>query len=89
VRIFMHQLETKRRDFATFFTNHFASSMHRYWAAAFPTDYNEFKYTAEWIDTYRGGIAWTMNKADHLFGRLVRLALVIIRRVVSGRHKWK
>src|SRR5262249_1391748 len=72
--IFMHQLETMRPDFSTFFTNHVASSMHRYWAAAFPTDYKEFEYTGEWVDTYHGEIAWTMEKADELFGRLVRFA---------------
>ena len=72
--IFMHQLETTRPDFSTFFTNHVASSMHRYWAATFPTDYEEFEYTDEWIDTYRGEIAWTMEKADELFGRLVAFA---------------
>jgi hypothetical protein len=72
--IFMHQLETTRPDFSTFFTNHVASSMHRYWAATFPTDYEEFDYTDEWVDTYRGEIAWTMEKADELFGRLVRFA---------------
>jgi len=72
--IFMHQLETTRPDFSTFFTNHVASSMHRYWAAAFPTDYKEFEYTGEWVDTYHGEIAWTMEKADELFGRLVRFA---------------
>src|SRR5262249_57588519 len=72
--IFMHQLEITRPDFSTFFTNHVASSMHRYWAAAFPTDYKEFEYTDEWVDTYRGEIAWTMEKADELFGRLVRFA---------------
>jgi hypothetical protein len=72
--IFMRQLETTRPDFSTFFTNHVASSMHRYWAATFPTDYEEFDYTDEWVDTYRGEIAWTMEKADELFGRLVRFA---------------
>lgn len=36
--IFMKQLESTRPGFATFFTNHVASSMHRYWAAAFPGD---------------------------------------------------
>jgi hypothetical protein len=32
--IFMHQLEATRPDFSTFFTNHVASSMHRYWCAS-------------------------------------------------------
>jgi hypothetical protein len=72
--VFMHQLETTRPDFSTFFTNHVASSMHRYWAAAFPADYKEFEYTDEWVDTYRAEIAWTMEKADEMFSRLVRFA---------------
>jgi hypothetical protein len=41
--IFYKQLETHKPDFSTFFTNHVASSQHRYWAAAFPEDYESLK----------------------------------------------
>ena len=37
--VFMTQLKRTTPDFSTFFTNHVASAMHRYWAAAYPADY--------------------------------------------------
>jgi hypothetical protein len=70
--IFYKQLVTKKPDFATFFTNHVASSQHRYWAAAFPEDYDDLKLGREWIETYNGEIVFTMKKADEMIGRLVK-----------------
>ena len=70
--IFYKQLVTKKPDFATFFTNHVASSQHRYWAAAFPEDYESLKLGREWIETYNGEIVYTMKKADEMIGRLVK-----------------
>lgn len=70
--IFYKQLESKKPDFVTFFTNHVASSQHRYWAAAFPDDYESLKLGREWIETYNGEIVYTMNKADEMIGRLVK-----------------
>ncbi len=70
--IFMKQLQRTRPAFATFFTNHVASSMHRYWAAAFPGDYDEFHVTDEWVRTYRNEIDFTMCAFDRFLGRLMR-----------------
>lgn len=70
--VFYKQLVNKRPDFATFFTNHVASSMHRYWAAAFPEDYENLKLGREWIETYNREIVYTMKKADEMIGRLTR-----------------
>jgi len=70
--VFMKYLEQTKPDFATFFTNHVASSMHRYWAAAFPEDYDHVDFSHDWIDTYRYEIDFTMKKFDALFGRLMR-----------------
>jgi hypothetical protein len=70
--IFFKQLVTTRPDFATFFTNHVASSQHRYWAASFPEDYENMKLGREWIETYNGEIVFTMKKADEMIGRLVK-----------------
>jgi hypothetical protein len=70
--IFYKQLVTKKPDFATFFTNHVASSQHRYWAAAFPEDYESLKLGREWIETYNGEIVYTMKKADEMIGRLLK-----------------
>ncbi len=69
--VFMKQLETTTPSFSTFFTNHVASSMHRFWAAAFPQDYSEFGYDRRWVDTYRNEIDFTMSKFDEFFARLV------------------
>jgi hypothetical protein len=48
-----------------------ASSMHRFWAAAFPQDYAEFGYDRRWVETYRNEIDFTMSKFDEFFSRLV------------------
>jgi hypothetical protein len=70
--IFYKQLEKQKPDFATYFTNHVASSQHRYWAAAFPEDYENLKLGREWVETYNGEIIYTMKKADEMIGRLVK-----------------
>lgn len=67
----MKQVNQSRPAFATFFTNHVASSMHRYWAAAFPNDYETFGYDSEWVRTFAGEIEFTMSKADECLARLV------------------
>ena len=69
--IFVKQLRTTEPDFATFFTNHVASSLHRFWAAAFPKDYKEFKYDREWVSEYRDEIDFTMGKFNLFFTELV------------------
>lgn len=70
--IFMKQLNATRPAFSTFFTNHVASSMHRYWAARYPDDYAQFNYENDWVDTYRDEITWTMAKFDAMLARLER-----------------
>jgi hypothetical protein len=70
--IFYKQLERQKPDFATYFTNHVASSQHRYWAAAFPEDYENLKLGREWVETYNGEIIYTMRKADEMIGRLIK-----------------
>jgi hypothetical protein len=69
--IFMKQLSRNKPHFCTFFTNHVASSMHRYWAAAFPEDYSSFTHSPDWIDTYQNEIMFTMSKFDEMLKRLV------------------
>ncbi len=69
--IFMNQMEKTKPAFATFFTNHVASSMHRYWAAAFPEDYDDFQVDQTWVKTYCSEIDFAMQKADEFFRRLV------------------
>ena len=69
--IFMKQLSKTKPAFSTFFTNHVASSMHRYWAAKFPNDYGQFGYSNEWQTTYHHEIDWTMGKFDQMLNRLL------------------
>ena len=66
----MKHLNKTRPSFATFFTNHVASSMHRYWAAMFPGDYETFEFTQDWVNTYQNEIDFTMGKFDRIFGKL-------------------
>lgn len=70
--IFMKQLETTKPAFATFFSNHVASSMHRYWAACFPDDYDVFEFTDEWVATYGNEIWFTMSKFDDMLRAIIR-----------------
>jgi hypothetical protein len=68
--VFMKQLEQRRPDFTTFFTNHVASTMHRYWAAVFPGDYPDFACAPDWVATYRDEIDFTMGKFSQFLSRL-------------------
>ena len=70
--VFMKQLETTLPDFCTFFTNHVASSMHRFWAAAFPQDYSQFGLSENWVQRYSGELDFTMRHFDRMFARLVQ-----------------
>jgi hypothetical protein len=70
--IFLKQLKTAKPDFSTFFTNHVASSMHRYWVATFPEDYPSVDIEKEWMDTYKNEIFWTMSIFDQFFKELVQ-----------------
>lgn len=68
--VFMKLLKTEKPDFTTFFTNHVASSQHRYWAALFPDEYENLAYDDEWISTYNNEILFTMDKTDQMLKQL-------------------
>lgn len=68
--VFYKLLRDKRPDFVTFFTNHVASSMHRYWAALFPADYSTQKFDADWLETYGNEVIFAMDKADKMLASL-------------------
>ena len=69
--LFEKQLTTSRPAFSSFFTNHVASAMHRYWAAGHPGDYEQVALDQEWMDKYRDEVPWAMARADEMIGRLV------------------
>ena len=70
--LFFKQLTESRPDFATCFTNHVASAMHRYWAAAFPADYENFEFSSTWVKRYQYEIDFALNQFSHFLGRLIR-----------------
>jgi len=72
--VYYAQLRRTRPEFSTFFSNHVASAMHRYWAATYPDDYDEHGLDAEWIDRYRDEIPWAMRQAERMLERLLRFA---------------
>jgi hypothetical protein len=72
--IFMQQLRKSKPAFSTFFTNHVASSMHRYWAATFPHDYDDMPYSPAWISTYGQEIDFAMGVAAEQLLRVFRFA---------------
>ena len=69
--VFWNQLVRTRPRFATFFSNHVASAMHRYWAATYPQEYEQFEFDSEWVSRYRDEIGFSMRVADQWIGRLV------------------
>jgi len=64
------QIKNSKPDFSTVFANHVAASMHRYWAAKFPNDYEQNRMPAQWRETYSGEIDAAMDEADYMLGRL-------------------
>lgn len=69
--VFMKLLKDEKPDFATFLSNHLASTMHRYWAAAFPEHYDAYELSDEWQATYRHEITFAMQVFDDFLERLV------------------
>ena len=72
--VFMTQLKRTTPDFSTFFTNHVASAMHRYWAATYPADYLDLDLDSDWLETYRDEIPWAMRATERMLARLVAFA---------------
>ena len=72
--VFMRHLEKTRPAFSTFFTNHVASTLHRFWAARFPNDYDQFECDSRWVETYRHEVRWVMDRADDMLARLQSFA---------------
>ena len=82
---FLKELRRTTPEFATFFTNHVASSLHRYWPGLFPGDYKESKWDQAWMKTWSGEIPFAMREADAALAELKafvdrdsRYALVVV-----------
>jgi hypothetical protein len=73
--LFEKLLRQKRPDFCNFFTNHVASSMHRYWAARFPEDFAVHGFEAAWLERFAGEIDFSMGLTNEFARRLLRFVL--------------
>jgi hypothetical protein len=72
--LFLAQLQSKKPDAAFFFTNHVASSMHRYWPATFTGDYSTTKWSEEWVQRFAGELDYVMGEADQMLADLLAFA---------------
>ena len=69
--MFHDALKHSRPDFSTFFTNHVAGMMHRYWKYTFPEDFSyEIKTTEDKF--HAESIGFAMDIADAQIGALMR-----------------
>jgi hypothetical protein len=70
--IFARQLRRSRPRFSTFFTNHVASAMHRYWAAHRPDDYEQLGLGQDWVETFHDEVMWATGQAADMVERVAR-----------------
>jgi hypothetical protein len=68
---FQDALETTRPVFSTFFTNHVAGMMHRYWKHAFPEDFDAGNRATDGDPVKTSNILFAMDEADDLLARLM------------------
>lgn len=59
---YLRAMKKHKPDISFFFTNHVASSMHRYWPSLFPDDYQKLEFDQLWIDTWSEEIPHTMRE---------------------------
>jgi len=69
--VFFKLLKTHKPEFTSFFTNHLASTMHRYWAATFSEDFEVMEFSAEWQRQYAGEIAFAGKALAQFLGRIM------------------
>ena len=72
--LFLAQLRKSRPDAAFYFTNHVASSLHRYWPATFTADYEITVWPETWVKRFSDEIDYTMGEADEMLARLMEFA---------------
>ncbi len=61
--IFVSLVKKESPDLSVLFTNHVASSMHRFWEATFPEDYVNQVSSDSWIKKYKDEIPFSMKTA--------------------------
>jgi hypothetical protein len=71
--VFTRLLRRDMPDFATLYSNHVAAAMHRYWAAAFPGDYNPNLTSPAWQRLYESEVFEAVRISSKIIGKLRRL----------------
>ncbi|MFY0599367.1 MAG: hypothetical protein JXR03_06825 [Cyclobacteriaceae bacterium] len=69
--LYLKLLKKHKPSFTTFFTNHIASAMHRYWAANFPRDYKDLNLPSEWINRYKDEIPFCLDELNQMVESLL------------------
>ncbi len=69
--LFRKALKQEQPDLSLFFSNHVAAAMHRYWAAAYPNDFDGADVDADWVDAYGGEIDHAMDSIDAILDDLL------------------
>jgi hypothetical protein len=67
---FLNLMKSSNPNFATFYTNSVAASMHRYWAAAFPDDIHAANMPDEWRRDYAQELYEAMTVMDRLLRKV-------------------
>lgn len=69
--LFFKALKETKPDISFFFTNHVASSMHRYWPTIFPNDYEEGKFDQDWISRWKNEIPYAIKICNMQLKKLI------------------
>lgn len=72
--VFVHLAKRQDPDLCTYFTNHVAAMMHRYWYAMFPQDWDREVYPDSWRIKYENEITAAVAQLDRTVGRLMKWA---------------
>ena len=71
---YMSLLNKSNPDYSNFFTNHVASSMHRFWEAKFPNHYPTKISSEKWIKRYKYEIDEAMKSTIYYIKSLIKYA---------------
>jgi len=69
--LYFRQLQKTQPDISFFFTNHVASSMHRYWPTIFPKDYEDGKFESGWLKQWAGEIPHAVKVANFQLQKII------------------
>ncbi|MGB0525288.1 MAG: hypothetical protein ACPGJS_20105 [Flammeovirgaceae bacterium] len=69
--VYLKLLKKTQPQFTTYFSNHIASTLHRYWAAAFPNDYKANNMDTEWLEKYKDEVDFVLWSFDHFLDDLI------------------